>query len=266
MKILFIYPEFPDTFWSFKHALRFIHKKASSPPLGLLTVAAMLPPEWEKRLVDLNVTKLTDKDIAWADYVFISAMAVQRESVHQVISMCKGVGVKIVAGGPLFTQEYEDFGDIDYFVLNEAEVTLPHFLKDLEQGHPNRVYTTSEFPDIKKTPVPQWGLIDLKRYASMSIQFSRGCPFNCEFCNVTALLGHRPRLKSAEQIISELDALYDRGWRGGVFFVDDNFIGNKKSLKNELLPALIEWQKTKKGITFNTEASINLVDDKSLMD
>ena len=265
MKILFIYPEFPDTFWSFKYALRFIHKKASSPPLGLLTVAAMLPPEWEKHLVDLNVTKLTDKDIEWADYVFISAMAVQRESAHQVISRCKGVDVKIVAGGPLFTQEYEEFGDVDHFVLNEAEVTLPHFLQDLEQGHASRIYSTSEFPDIKTTPVPQWELIDLKKYASMSIQFSRGCPFNCDFCNVTALLGHRPRIKSAEQIISELDALYDRGWRGGVFFVDDNFIGNKKSLKNELLPALIEWQKTKKGITFNTEASINLADDKPLM-
>lgn len=265
MKILFIYPEFPDTFWSFKHALRFIHKKASSPPLGLLTVAAMLPPEWEKHLVDLNVTKLTDKDIEWADYVFISAMAVQRESARQVISRCKGVDVKIVAGGPLFTQEYEEFGDVDHFVLNEAEVTLPHFLQDLEQGHAGRIYSTSEFPDIKTTPVPQWELIDLKKYASMSIQFSRGCPFNCDFCNVTALLGHRPRIKSAEQIISELDALYDRGWRGGVFFVDDNFIGNKKSLKNELLPALIEWQKTKKGITFNTEASINLADDKPLM-
>ena len=265
MKILFIYPEFPDTFWSFKHALRFIHKKASSPPLGLLTVAAMLPPEWEKRLVDLNVANLTDKDIEWADYVFISAMAVQRESAHQVISRCKGIGVKIVAGGPLFTQEYEKFGDVDHFVLNEAEVTLPQFLKDLEQGHADRIYSTSEFPDIKKTPVPQWELIDLKKYASMSIQFSRGCPFNCEFCNVTALLGHIPRIKSAEQIISELDALYDRGWREGVFFVDDNFIGNKKSLKNELLPALIEWQKTKKGITFNTEASINLADDKPLM-
>jgi len=265
MKILFLYPEFPDTFWSFKHALRFIHKKASSPPLGLLTVAAMLPPEWEKRLVDLNVANLTDKDIEWADYVFISAMAVQRESAHQVISRCKGVDVKIVAGGPLFTQEYEEFGGVDHFVLNEAEVTLPHFLKDLDQGHAGRIYSTSEFPDIKKTPVPQWELIDLKKYASMSIQFSRGCPFNCEFCNVTALLGHIPRIKSAEQIVSELDALYDRGWRGGVFFVDDNFIGNKKSLKNELLPALVEWQKTKKGITFNTEASINLADDKPLM-
>jgi radical SAM superfamily enzyme YgiQ (UPF0313 family) len=265
MKILLIYPEFPDTFWSFKHALRFIRKKASSPPLGLLTVAAMLPPEWEKRLVDLNVAKLTDKDLLWADYTFISAMAVQRESASEIISRCKNLGVKIVAGGPLFTSEHEDFEEVDHFVLNEAEVTLPFFLSDLELGCAKRFYATSEFPDISKTPVPLWELIDLKRYASMSIQFSRGCPFNCEFCNVTALFGHRPRIKTAEQIISELDALYDRGWRGGVFFVDDNFIGNKKCLRTELLPELIEWQKNKKGITFNTEVSINLVDDEPLM-
>ena len=265
MKILLVYPEFPDTFWSFKHALRFIRKKASSPPLGLLTIAAMLPSEWEKRLVDLNVTALTDEDLAWPDYVFISAMAVQRDSAKEVLSRCKSKGVKIVAGGPLFTSEYEQFETVDHFVLNEAEITLPPFLKDLEQGHAKRFYTTSEFPDLRTTPVPQWELIDLKRYASMSIQFSRGCPYNCEFCNVTALLGHRPRIKTAEQIIAELDALYDRGWRGGVFFVDDNFIGNKKSLKTELLPALIKWQADKKGITFNTEVSINLVDDPGLM-
>jgi radical SAM superfamily enzyme YgiQ (UPF0313 family) len=149
--------------------------------------------------------------------------------------------------------------------LNEAEVTLPPFLKDLEKGQPKKMYRTSAFPDIRETPVPLWELIDLKRYASMSIQFSRGCPYNCEFCNVTALFGHRPRIKTAEQIIAELDALYERGWRGGVFFVDDNFIGNKKRLKTDLLPALIKWQENKKGITFNTEVSINLVDDPELM-
>ena len=265
MNILLIYPEFPDTFWSFKHALKFIRKKASSPPLGLLTVAAMLPPEWTKRLVDANVTKLTEKDLAWADYALISGMIVQRESARQIIGRCKEVGVKVVAGGPLFTSEYEQFEEGDHFVLNEAEVTLPPFLADLEQGHARRVYTTSEFADIRKTPVPLWELADLDRYATMSIQFSRGCPYNCEFCNVTALFGHRPRIKSAEQIIAELDKLYDLGWRAGVFFVDDNFIGNKRSLKTELLPALIEWQKDKGGIPFHTEVSINLADDEELM-
>ncbi|NIO70754.1 MAG: DUF4070 domain-containing protein [Anaerolineales bacterium] len=265
MNVLLIYPEFPDTFWSFKHALKFIRKRASSPPLGLLTVAAMLPPEWTKRLIDVNVTKLTEKDLAWADYALISGMVVQRESARQIIARCKEAGVQVVAGGPLFASEYEQFEEVDHFVLNEAEVTLPPFLADLEQGRARRVYTTSEFADIQKTPVPLWELADLGRYATMSIQFSRGCPYNCEFCNVTALFGHRPRTKTAEQIIAELDSLYDLGWRGAVFFVDDNLIGNKRCLKTELLPALIEWQKDKGGIPFHTEVSINLADDEELM-
>ena len=266
MKVLLIYPEFPDTFWSFKHALKFIHKKAAHPPLGLLTVGAMLPEEWSKRLVDLNVRKLTEKDLAWAECAFISAMAVQRESARQTISRCKKAGIKVVAGGPLFTSEYEQFEKVDHFVLNEAELTLPAFLADLEQECARRVYETSDFANIQETPAPIWHLADLKRYASMSVQFSRGCPFNCEFCNVTALFGHRPRIKTAEQIISELDSLYNLGWRGQVFFVDDNFISNKRYLKTQLLPALIEWRKDKKGVPFNTEASVNLADDESLME
>ena len=266
MKVLLVYPEFPDTFWSFKHALKFIRKKSAYPPLGLLTVGAMLPQEWAKRLVDLNMCKLSEKDLAWADCVFISAMAVQRDSAHQTISRCKKRGLKVIAGGPLFTSESEEFEDVDHFVLNEAELTLPPFLADLEKGCPKRLYATSEFCDIKKTPAPMWELADLKRYAAMSVQFSRGCPFNCDFCNVTALLGHRPRIKTAEQVIAELDGLYTLGWRGQVFVVDDNFIGNKKYLKTELLPKLIEWQKDKRGIPLNTEASINLADDRVLMD
>ena len=266
MKILLIYPEFPDTFWSFKHALKFIHKKAASPPLGLLTVGAMLPEEWPKRLVDVNVTKLTEKDLAWADIAFISAMVAQRESARQTISRCKEAGLKVVAGGPLFTSEYEQFEEVDHFVLNEAELTLPNFLTDLEQGCARRVYETSEFSNIQETPAPMWELANLKRYASMNIQFSRGCPFDCEFCNVTTLFGHRPRTKTTEQIIGELDALYSLGWRGQMFFADDNFIGNKKYLKTQLLPALIKWQKGKTGIPFNTQASLNLADDEPLME
>lgn len=265
MNVLLIYPEFPDTFWSFKHALRFICKQASSPPLGLLTVAAMLPPEWGKRLVDLNVTKLTDADLAWADYVFISGMIVQRESARRIVARCKAADLKVVAGGPLFTSEYRQFAEVDHFVLNEAELTLPPFLADLERGSARRVYMTSELPDMCKTPVPLWELVDMNRYAAMSIQFSRGCPYNCEFCNVTALFGHRPRIKTTGQIIAELDSLYDLGWRGSVFVVDDNLIGNKRYLKTELLPALVEWQRDKGNVPFNTEASINLADDEQLM-
>ena len=266
VKVLLVYPEFPDTFWSFKHALKFIRKKASLPPLGLLTIAAMLPGEWPKKLVDTNVTKLTEEDLAWADCAFIGGMAVQRDSARRIIARCKEAGLKVIAGGPLFTSEYEQFEDVDHFVLNEAELTLPPFLADLEKGCAGRVYRTSAFCDTRKTPAPLWELAEFKHYASMSIQFSRGCPFNCEFCNVTALFGHRSRLKAAEQIIAELDALYDLGWRGQVFFVDDNFIGNKAYLKAHLLPALIEWQKGKKGIPFNTEASVNLADDEPLME
>ena len=265
MKILLIYPEFPDTFWSFKHALNFIHKKASTPPLGLLTVAAMLPSQWEKRLVDLNVRPLKDKDLTWADYAFVSAMAVQSKSTHQIIARCKAAGLKIVAGGPLFTAEPEKFDTVDYLVLNEAENTLAPFLHDLDLGHPHHIYNSQEFPDIQKTPIPLWELADRKRYATMSIQYSRGCPFDCEFCNITSLLGHRPRVKTAIQIISELDGLYQLGWRESVFFVDDNLIGNKKHLKEELLPALLEWRKGKKGMPFNTEISINVADDEPLM-
>lgn len=265
MNILLIYPEFPDTFWSFKHALKFIRKKATSPPLGLLTVAAMLPQEWAKRLIDANITSLTEEDLAWADYAFISGMTVQREPARQIIARCKAAGVKVVAGGPLFTIEHEQFEEVDHFVLNEAELTLPAFLADLERGHPKYVYTTSDFADIQKTPVPLWELVDLNRYATMEVQFSRGCPYHCDFCNVTVLLGHRPRTKTAQQIIAELGRLYDLGWRASIFFVDDNLIGNKRVLKNELLPALIEWQKNRQGISFSTEVSINLADDQQLI-
>ena len=265
MNVLLVYPEFPDTFWSFKHALRFIRKKAASPPLGLLTVAAMLPPDWTTRLVDVNAAKLTEKDLAWADYALISGMIVQRTSAHQIIARCRQAGVKVVAGGPLFTIEYERFERVDHLVLNEAELTLPPFLEDLAQGQAKHIYATSEFADMRRTPAPLWELVDMDRYDSMSIQFSRGCPYNCEFCSVTALLGHRFRTKTAEQIIAELDGLYDLGWRDNVFFVDDNFIGNKRCLKSELLPALIKWQKDKVGIPFQTQASIDLADDQELM-
>jgi radical SAM superfamily enzyme YgiQ (UPF0313 family) len=266
MRALLIYPEFPATFWSFKYALKFIHKRAAYPPLGLLTLGAMLPKAWSKQLIDLNVTRLTEKNLEWADLVFISGMVLQRESARRIIARCKEAGLRVVAGGPLFISEYEQFEEVDHFVLNEAELTFPPFLSDLGQGCAKRVYKTSEFSNIEETPIPVWNLADLKRYASMSIQFSRGCPFNCDFCNVTALFGHRPRMKTAEQIIGELDALYALGWRGPIFFVDDNFIGNKTYLKTQLLPALIEWQKDKRGIPLNTEASVNLADDEPLME
>ena len=265
MNILLVYPEFPDTFWSFKHALKFIKKKVSSQPLGLLTVAALLPKSWNIKLIDMNCKPLLNIDLEWADFVFLSAMSIQKNSVQRIIKQCNQVGTKIVAGGPLFTTDYEQYDSIDYFVLNEAEVTLSEFINDVEHGTPKHIYTSNEFADIKLSPSPMWELLDLKNYATLNIQYSRGCPYNCEFCNVTTLFGHIPRVKSSEQIINELDSLYKNGWRKNIFFVDDNFIGNKNILKKDLLPALINWQKGKKGISFNTEASINLADDDELV-
>jgi len=266
MNILLVYPEYPDTFWSFTHALKFISKKASLPPLGLLTVAAMLPPEWEQRLVDMNVRSLTDAALRWADYVLLSAMSIQKESARSVVSQCKRLGVKIIAGGPLFTALPEEFRDVDHLVLNEAEVTLPLFLADLKKGAPGHMYTSPQWANLGTTPAPRFDLLDMKAYASMNLQYSRGCPFDCEFCNITVLYGRTPRTKGREQVLAELDVLYDRGWRSGVFIVDDNFIGNKGKLKRELLPALITWMEERKHpFPLFTEVSINLADDDELM-
>ncbi len=265
MNILMVQPEFPDTFWSFKHAVKFVNKKICNPPLGLLTVAAMLPQSWNIRLIDLNITALKEKDIDWSNLVFISAMNIQRDSVEKTIRTVKNRNRKIVAGGPLFAGEHDSFTEIDYFVLNEAEITLPQFLADLVKGEPKKIYQTDRFADIQATPTPRWDLIDFNNYDSMNIQFSRGCPFQCDFCNITAMLGHKPRTKTAKQLIAELDSLYQLGWRRNIFLVDDNFIGNKKILKEEILPALIEWRKGKEGCLFLTEVSINLADDPDLV-
>jgi len=226
----------------------------------------MLPEEWEKRLVDMNVKTLTDKDLEWADCVFISGMTVQAQSAREVIERCRKLKVRVVAGGPLFTAAYEDFEGVDHFVLNEAECTLPLFLEDFKKGKARHIYRSGVFPELDKTPVPLWSLINMKNYVSMSIQYSRGCPFNCEFCDITTLFGHKARTKSRERIIAELEALYHTGWRGGLFLVDDNFIGNKKKLKEEVLPAVIAWMKKRKyPFNISTEASINLADDETLM-
>ncbi len=266
MKILLVYPEYPDTFWSFKHALNMILKKSALPPLGLLTIAAMLPSEWEKKVVDMSVSKLKDQDVLNADYVFISAMVVQRDSTRQTIDRVHALGKKVVAGGPLFTTEREEFDDVDYLILDEAEVTLPQFLKDFENGNLKHIYTSTERPEITATPVPDWSLINMNKYSAMSIQYSRGCPFDCDFCDIIILNGHKPRTKSAPQVIRELDAIYNRGWRGAVFVVDDNFIGNKNKLKAEILPAIINWRQGKRHAPpLFTEASINLADDIELM-
>jgi radical SAM superfamily enzyme YgiQ (UPF0313 family) len=267
MNILMIYPHYPDSFWSFKHALRFISKKAAVPPLGLITVSAMLPKEWNKKLVDLNVSKLKTEDLLWADYVFISAMYIQKESVSEIINECLKHRVAMVAGGPLFTQEYENYPEIDHFILNEAEITLPLFLKDLDSGHrPEKVYKTDLFADITSTPVPDYHLLSMKDYAFMNVQVTRGCPFACDFCEITTLLGRKVRMKENHQVLAELDALYNLNWRGPVSIVDDNFIGNRTKIKNSLLPAMNNWMREHRHpFSFNAETSIDLADDGVLL-
>ena len=268
MKILLVYPQYPLTFWNFKTILYLIGKKAAFPPLGLLTVASMLPKRWQKKLIDMNIETLNDEDLQEADMIFLSAMIIQKESTLQVIERAKKFGKPVVAGGALFTTGWEAFThQIDHLVLGEAEETLPLFLKDLKKGKAKRIYQSPNFPDIRQTMIPDWQLIDIRKYVSMCLQVSRGCPFNCEFCDIVRLNGRVPRIKTKNQVIKELEALYHRGWRGGVFFVDDNFIGNKIKLQKEILPAIIEWQKKKRQpFLFNTQVSINLVDEPELMD
>ncbi len=267
MNILLVYPETPATFWSFRDALKFISKQSSEPPLGLLTIAAMLPESWNKKLIDLNVHPLKDRSILWADYVFLTGMNIHKNSFKKILRRCNELKVPVVAGGPMVTTDYREFLGVDHFILNEAELTLPQFLKDLDAGCAKTLYTSQDFPDITQTPKPMWELLEIKKYASMSVQYSRGCPYNCEFCNIALLNGKRPRTKMPEQFLAELEGLYLLGWRGSVFIVDDNFIGKKNTLKHELLPALIDWsEKHQYPFSFATEASINLADDPQLLD
>lgn len=266
MNILLIYPQMPDTFYAMKHFIEVVGKKATYPPLGLLTVASLLPEEWSKRLVDMNLTPLTSGDLRWADYVFLSAMNVQEQSVRRIIEQCRQAGVTIVAGGPLFTHEYQRFPGIDHFVLNEAEITLPLFLEDLRRGTPQPLYQTSDFADVTRSPLPSFELVDMDQYIYSIVQYSRGCPYMCDFCDVTALFGRRPRTKNSGQIIRELEAIDRQKSVRLVLFADDNLIGNKKILKSDLLPALIEWRKKRQpSFFFATQLTVNLVDDQELM-
>jgi radical SAM superfamily enzyme YgiQ (UPF0313 family) len=266
MKTLLVYPHCPDSFWGFRNALKFIAKKSTEPPLGLLTIAAMLPGTWEKRLVDMNIEPLRAVDLEWADCVFLSAMSIQRNSACEVIERCQRLGIRVIAGGPLFTSEPDAFPGVDHLVLGEAETSLPAFLSDLDAGTPKHLYPAGDWANIVETPIPLWELVKFSQYASMNLQYSRGCPFQCSFCDISVLFGREVRTKSQAQILSEMDKLYSLGWRGEVFLVDDNFIGNKKKLREDILPAITRWM-TARGFPFSfyTECSINLADDIPLM-
>ncbi len=265
MRVLLVNPEFPDTYWSFRHALPFEGKRSVFPPLGLLTVSGLLPKTYERRLVDLNVEPLKDSQIEWADMVFITGMLAQKQSLHETVERCRKRGKRIVLGGPYVTSTIEELPYADHIFQGEAETTLPQFFEDLENGTAKRTYKAAERPPMSITPMADFGLVNMKKYSCMSVQYSRGCPFSCEFCDIIEIYGRVPRTKSNQKILAEFDELKRLGWRGPVFIVDDNFIGNKKNVRL-LLPALVEWQK-KHGYPFSllTEASVNLADDDDLL-
>ena len=265
-RVLLVYPEFPDTYWSFRHALAFVGKRSAFAPLGLMTVSAMLPPSWERRLVDMNVHRLTDADLDWADMVFVSGMLLQKKSLTDVVARAKRLGKPVAAGGPITSADRQAVGNADHVFVGEAETTIPEFLADLAANEAKPLYEAGERPSLALTPVADFGLADMRYYSSMSIQYSRGCPFQCEFCDIIEIYGRVPRTKTNDQVLAELDALREAGWRGGVFIVDDNFIGHKKNVK-QLLPALAEWsERHGRPFTFLTEASVNLADDDALLD
>lgn len=265
MKTLLVYPEFPDTFWSFKHALPFQGKRSAYPPLGLLTVASMLPESWPKRVVDLNVRRLKDSDLDWADVVFFSGMIVQGPSMKTAIDRCKSRGLRTVVGGPIASTQDPHFAGVDHVVEGEAEELIGELASDLERGEAKPHYKAKDLPDLTRVPLPQLHLANLRRYSAMAVQYSRGCPFTCEFCDIIEIYGRRPRTKTPEQVCAEFDLVYRLGWRGPVFLVDDNFIGNKKNVK-ALLPHLVEWMRNHKyPFSLFTEASLNLAEDDDLL-
>jgi len=265
MNALLVYPKFPDTYWSFRYALSFQGKRAAQPPLGLMTIAALLPASWNKRLIDTNVERLKDSDLAWADVVLLSGMHVQQPDLIQIVRRCRARGLRTIVGGPIASSVPATTLEADCVVIGEAEELIAELARDLETGSVRPLYQADGYPSMEQSPLPNLSLIRLNRYSTMTVQYSRGCPFNCEFCNIIEIYGRRPRTKAEVQVLAEFDQLYAAGWRGPVFIVDDNFIGNKNRVRG-LLAAMAEWQKTHGyPYRFITEASLNLADDRELL-
>ncbi len=267
MKALLLYPQFPQSFWSYNRTIEMVGLKSVIPPLGLITVAALLPQDWEIRFFDRNVTFETEVDWQWCDVVILSAMLVQKQDFHALIRKAVERGKKVAVGGPYPTsvpQEALKSGS-HYLILDEGEITIPLFVQALQAGQESGTFRATEKPDVTASPLPRFDLLQMDQYFMMSVQFSRGCPFNCEFCDIISLYGRKPRTKEPSQMLAELQALYDLGWRGSVFVVDDNFIGNQRNVKR-FLRELIPWMENRNyPFTFMTEASVNLAQDDELL-
>jgi radical SAM superfamily enzyme YgiQ (UPF0313 family) len=266
-RCLLVYPEFTlPSFWNFRVTCELRGAKYPSPPLGLITVAALLPREWDLRLVDCNVEKLTDAHLAWADLVFTGGMLPQQVSCLRVVKRAQALGKTVVVGGPDATSSPHIFEHAEHLITGEAEVTLPRWLADFQAGKAERRYEAgTEKADMTASPQPRFDLLKFDNYLYPSIQFGRGCPFVCEFCDIIELFGRVPRLKTTEQMLAELDRIYAMGYRGHLNFVDDNFVGNKRDVK-KFMPKLIEWQEAHNWpFELSTEASINIADDDELL-
>ncbi|MBD1913249.1 B12-binding domain-containing radical SAM protein [Leptolyngbya sp. FACHB-8] len=270
MNVLLLYPLFPQSFWSFEKTLALLGFKAMLPPLGLATVAAILPQDWNYKLVDRNVRSVTQAEWDWADLVILSAMIVQKEDLLEQIQEAKRRGKRVAVGGPYATALPHEVSEVgaDYLILDEGEITLPMFVSAIAAGQESGTFRAAigERPNVTDTPIPRFDLLEFDAYAQMSVQFSRGCPFQCEFCDIIVLYGRKPRTKTPEQLLKELDRLYELGWRRSIFMVDDNFIGNKRNVKlllKQLLPWMVEHHYP---FSFATEASVDLAQDQELMD
>ncbi|MGC1196433.1 MAG: B12-binding domain-containing radical SAM protein [Geitlerinemataceae cyanobacterium] len=269
MNVLLLYPRFPKSFWSFEKTLELLDRKAMLPPLGLITVAALLPQEWNFKLADRNIRDVTEAEWNWADVVILSAMIVQKEDLLYLIREAKRRNKPVAVGGPYPTSIPDDAltAGADYLILDEGEITLPLFVEAIERGETSGTFRSDGVkPDVTNTPIPRFDLLEFDAYSEMSVQFSRGCPFQCEFCDIIVLYGRKPRTKTPEQLLAELDRLYELGWRRSIFMVDDNFIGNKRNVKlflKELQPWMVEHHYP---FSFATEASVDLAKDQELMD
>jgi radical SAM superfamily enzyme YgiQ (UPF0313 family) len=268
MKALLLWPQMPNSFWSYQETLNLAGLRSTNPPLGLITVAALLPSDWEIRFADRNVCLETEADWNWCDLVIISAMIIQKADLQFLIQKGVSLGKKVAVGGPFPTSvpEFSLAAGANYLILDEGELTIPLFLEALQRGDETGIFRASEKPDVTQTPMPRFDLLNLDAYLAITVQFSRGCPFQCEFCDIINLYGRKPRTKTPEQMLGEFEVLYQMGWRRYVFVVDDNFIGNKRNAKI-FLRALIPWMEEHNyPFILLTEASLNLAEDEELIE